>query len=539
MSSLGEQNLIFKKRSHHIGMRSSAAELPTKGEYSKNRDILVPGTNCWQLDRAEKLAFLIDAEAYFHAFREAAEQARQHIYICGWDIDTRMRLARNRKADSATLQLGPFLSALVEEKKDLQVYILIWDFVRFMGIDREWFSQFKISWKNHGNIHFHMDRLHPVGASVHHKLVVVDDTVACCGGLDLTKARWDTPAHAPDDQRRRTPDGHWYRPHHDVQVLVEGLPAQRLGSYFRDRWQQVTGKRLSSPVPAPQQDNKKNSPWPASVRPDIRCCRTAITRTQPQYEKLPGVYEVEQLYLDSIRSAEKSIYIENQYLTASKVIEALIQRLQEPDGPEIILVLPYTTDGWLSQTTMDTLRDKAIISLREADIYNRLGVFYAYQQGLEGDDTIKIHSKLMIVDNRFIRVGSSNLNNRSMGFDTECDLAVELDGETADEEDTATPAEQLRTTLLAEHLGTTPAAVQQAVQQTGSMLRAITELQGGTRMLKKFNPGVTPSVDFIAEEQQLFDPERPVEPKRFLSPWIPRGQLTGQQLRLLQVAGVL
>ncbi len=145
----------------------------------------------------------------------------------------------------------------------------------------------------------------------------------------------------------------------------------------------------------------------------------------------------------------------------------------------------------------------------------------------------------MIVDNRFIRVGSSNLNNRSMGFDTECDLAVELDGETADGEDTADPAEQLRTTLLAEHLGTQSAAVRQAVQRTDSILRAITELQGGSRTLKKFNPGVTPSVDFIAEEQQLFDPERPVEPKRFLSPWIPRGRLTSAQLRLLQAVGVL
>ncbi|WP_446011623.1 VTT domain-containing protein [Candidatus Electrothrix sp.] len=521
-------------------MHPLSAELPSAGEnrnICKTNNILIPETNCWQLDRAEKLAFLIDAEAYFQAFREAAEQAQEHIYICGWDIDSRMQLARNKQADCGSLQLGIFLSTLAEEKKDLQIYILIWDFVRFMGIDREWFSQFKISWNNHRNIHFHMDRLHPVGASVHHKLVVVDDTVACCGGLDLTKARWDTPAHAPDDQRRRTPDGHWYRPHHDAQMLVEGLPARRLGSYFRDRWQQVTGEQLSSPTS--QKDNGKNSPWPASVRPDIRCCRTAIARTQPQHEKLPGVYEAEQLYLDSIRSANRSIYIENQYLTASKVIEALARRLGEPKGPEIILVLPYTTDGWLSQTTMDTLRDKAVISLQEADIHNRLGIFYAYQEGLEGDDTIKIHSKLMIVDNRFIRVGSSNLNNRSMGFDTECDLAVELDGETADGEDTADPAEQLRTTLLAEHLGTTPAAVRQAVQRTDSILRAITELQGGSRTLKKFNPGVTPSVDFIAEEQQLFDPERPVEPKRFLSPWIPRGRLTSAQLRLLQAVGVL
>ncbi len=36
-----------------------------------------------------------------------------------------------------------------------------------------------------------------------------------------------------------------------------------------------------------------------------------------------------------------------------------------------------------------------------------------------------VHSKVMIVDDGFLRVGSANLNNRSMGADTECDLAFE------------------------------------------------------------------------------------------------------------------
>ena len=35
-----------------------------------------------------------------------------------------------------------------------------------------------------------------------------------------------------------------------------------------------------------------------------------------------------------------------------------------------------------------------------------------------------MHAKVVVADDRLLRVGSSNLNNRWMGFDTECDLAI-------------------------------------------------------------------------------------------------------------------
>jgi phosphatidylserine/phosphatidylglycerophosphate/cardiolipin synthase-like enzyme len=40
-----------------------------------------------------------------------------------------------------------------------------------------------------------------------------------------------------------------------------------------------------------------------------------------------------------------------------------------------------------------------------------------------------VHSKVSVVDDRLVRAGSANLNNRSAGFDTECDLAIETSDE--------------------------------------------------------------------------------------------------------------
>ena len=41
-------------------------------------------------------------------------------------------------------------------------------------------------------------------------------------------------------------------------------------------------------------------------------------------------------------------------------------------------------------------------------------------------DRIIVHAKMTIIDDKLLRIGSSNLNNRSMGLDSECDLTIEV-----------------------------------------------------------------------------------------------------------------
>lgn len=496
---------------------------------NKNKRILVSGKNCWKVQEADQVSFLIDADAYFHAFRESAKLARKSIYIFGWDIDSRMILLRQDPLDGYPLQLGEFLNALAEKNEELNIYILIWDFVRVMDLDREWFSSIKLVWKAPENIHFHLDQKHPVGASIHHKLIVIDDALSFSGGLDLTKQRWDTPRHHPDDSKRHTFDDDRYRPHHDVQIMFSGEPAQLLGRYVRDRWQVVTGQDLSNKI------DQLQIRWPKSIPVDIEHCRVGIARTQAEYEDQPGIYEAEKLYLDSIRQAQKYIYIENQYLTASKIIDALTHSLQQDYGPEIIIVLPLSTDGWLSQNTMDMLRIQAIQKLCAADKFERLGLFYAHQDGLEGDQTIKIHSKTMIIDDCFARVGSSNLNNRSMGFDTECDIAVEIEQAS----DQTKAIQGFLYSLLAEHLGVMDRDIQKTVQQQGSLIKTIHQLRGKNRSLEELALKQDDKVETLAEVQGIFDPERPVEPGSLIKLLVPIKDIPKNILRYVQAAFIL
>ena len=115
------------------------------------------------------------------------------------------------------------------------------------ALERETTPFFGPGWRRHPRIHFHMDGNHPIGASHHSKIVVVDDAVAFVGGLDLARGRWDTPEHRPDDARRVDFNGAILPPHHDVQIAVEGEIAAALGELARERWRRATGKQLRAP----------------------------------------------------------------------------------------------------------------------------------------------------------------------------------------------------------------------------------------------------------------------------------------------------
>jgi phospholipase D1/2 len=111
----------------------------------------------------------------------------------------------------------------------------------------------------------------------------------------------------------------------------------------------------------------------------------------------------------------------------------------------------------------------------------------------------------MIVDDRFLRIGSSNLNNRSLGFDSECDLALEAWA--ADRDDIRRHIEHMRDDLLAEHLGVSVDAVRSAAAQRQSTVGAVEALRGTGRSLRKFTEYMVAADAGPFAENDLMDPD--------------------------------
>ncbi|MEZ5492401.1 MAG: VTT domain-containing protein [Gammaproteobacteria bacterium] len=457
------------------------------------------GENCWRETYAEKASCLVDGEAYFSALRKAMLAAKETIYILGWDINSRFRLVRDKPQDNLPEQLREFLNALVERNPKLEIYIIAWDYSPLLALDREWLAEYKLKHSTHSRIHFIMQTTGVFGASHHQKVAVIDDSLAFSGGLDLTFGRWDTPAHAVNDKRRCDEgEGNIPRPYHDVQVMVNGDCAKALGDLVRSRWNEATGQQLARPSPWML--------WLESVDADFINCEIGISLTQPESKLQPESRHVEQLFLDMIDAAEEYIYIENQYLTADKFGNALKSSLMKSSGPVIVVVTPYNTNGWLSQYTMDVLRSRMIDTLREADKHDRLRIFYPRIPHADEDHALNVHSKVMIVDDRMVRIGSSNLNNRSMGLDSECDLTP-----LTNPKENGERARAFLNRLLAEHLAVSSCELDAQWQKHAQLTKVIEELQGGERTLITLKPKVSEQVNRNVPDKALVDPEAPVD----------------------------
>src|ERR1043166_6800041 len=303
------------------------------------------GHNAWRIERAHRAAVLIDAGAFFGAVRSALLQAKRSVFIVGWDLDSRTRLVGEDGAadDGWPVTLREFLFRLVRERPQLTVYLLAWDFAVLYALEREPFPSLKLGWNTPSRIRFRLDNALPVGASHHQKIIVVDDAVAFSGGLDLTIRRWDTSQHDIDNPQRCDPAGQPYRPFHDVQMAVDGDAARALADIAHARWARVTGESI--PV------RPEGSPWP-DVTTDFTDVEIAIARTLPEYEDQQEVREVEALFGAMIASAERTIYIENQFLTCDGIAKALVKRLKEKPALEVLMIAPHTPDTWLETHPM-------------------------------------------------------------------------------------------------------------------------------------------------------------------------------------------
>jgi uncharacterized membrane protein YdjX (TVP38/TMEM64 family) len=116
-----------------------------------------------------------------------------------------------------------------------------------------------------------------------------------------------------------------------------------------------------------------------------------------------------------------------------------------------------------------------------------------------------VHSKVMIVDDRVLRIGSANLNHRSMGTDTECDLAIEArnDGERA-------AIRRARARLLADHCGVLAAEADEAIAISGTLHTADT-LSGRGHRLVPIEDGEPDEGELAEYIEGIADPARPIQ----------------------------
>ncbi|AGA90303.1 phosphatidylserine/phosphatidylglycerophosphate/cardiolipin synthase [Thioflavicoccus mobilis 8321] len=475
---------------------------------------LAPGRNCWRTARAERLAWFIDGEDAFATLRRTLIAARRRIAIVGWDLHSAFELVREPPEDGLPSTLGDLLIALLERNPRLHVHILLWDWAPIYALEREPLFFGGGPWQAHERMSFILDDAHPLAASQHQKLVSIDGRLGWCGGFDLSRWRWDTSAHAAFDPRRCDPGGDPYPPFHDLHVLVDGEAAAGIEGVFLDRWSLAGGE------PPEALGGASDGPdlWPIGVEPVLRDQVVGIARTLPEHGGRAEVRESERLYLDMVAGARRFLYIENQYLTARSIRDALCRRLEDESGPDVVILLPRRTGHWLEQYTMDALRARVLERLRAADRHGRLRVYYPDVTDLDDGDCLMVHAKLMIADDEVLRIGSSNLSNRSMGLDSECDLCI-----VAEDAATRDAIRAMRHRLLAMFLSVEPADIAEAEASGEGLSRVVDGLRARWAEEGAEEAGVPPLRLAVLEDRPDPDWQRQLPDERIVDPHRPLG----------------
>jgi phospholipase D1/2 len=388
--------------------------------------ILVPGTTCATTIPTTSSGLLVDGRDYYRAVYEACRQAQRSILMLGWQFDSRVDLLRGgdqRDADHA-VELLALLGSLCDERPDLHVYILAWRSSPVFALEREPFQSLTFRLRSHANLRFELDDCHPATASQHQKLVVVDRAVAFLGGMDLCASRWDDRTHAAVDERRQryAPSVGHYGPYHDVQGYVTGDAVDVLREWFAERWRRGACEDLVLPPVA--RTELTFTPSLAIAVPEV-----GLVRTLPAYDEPPAaaVHELRELHHVAIAAAQSSIYIENQYFSSEDVRRALIDRMRAGGQLEIVLVLPEKSGGFKEQVAIGVRQSEILRELEAVAVQtgHHLGIYYPAAPGPDGDVPVFVHSKVLVVDDRFLMVSSCNTTNRSLGLDSELGIAWE------------------------------------------------------------------------------------------------------------------
>jgi phosphatidylserine/phosphatidylglycerophosphate/cardiolipin synthase-like enzyme len=253
----------------------------------------------------------------------------------------------------------------------------------------------------------------------HEKLVIVDGRVAWVGGLDLTTLAGDRD----DSSAHPVRDGVGW---HDVATRLEGPVVADVARHWHLRWHDLTGETV------------EESPEPEPAGPHT----AQLVRTVPEhvYGTLPrGDFRLLEAYLAALRSARTLIYLENQFLWSPEVVAVLRDKLRRPPTPgfRLVVLLPARpNDG------ADDTRGQLGVLLDADDDHGRLVACTIYAHDGHESHPVYIHAKVGIVDDRWLTIGSANLNEHSLFNDSEVNVVTDDPG----------LARATRRRLWAEHL---------------------------------------------------------------------------------------
>ncbi|MGI8434060.1 MAG: phospholipase D-like domain-containing protein [Nocardioidaceae bacterium] len=375
-----------RRRLHRVGWLGALAPAPSERLWSSM--VPVRGGN--------RVEVLIDGAEALPAIEDAIKAAEVSVHLGFWHASPDFELSRGADAQ-------PLRDLLAETAERVPVRLLLWAGPPLPAFQptRRTVRAARDEFERNSGVQCELDLRERTLHCHHEKIVVIDGSLAFVGGLDATSLqgdRYDDGIHEPREALR------W----HDAAVRLRGPAAADVGRHFIQRWNEVAGEALPEPViPAAEGD-----------------VEVQVVRTVPEhtYDFAPrGDFSVLESYVRALRSAERFIYLENQFLWSPEIVDLLADKLQHPpsDNFRVVLLLPAKPSNG-----RDTTRGQ-LGRLIDAD-EEGTRLLATTIIGIPGDDAppVYVHAKVGIVDDRWLTIGSANLNEHSLLNDTEVNVVM-------------------------------------------------------------------------------------------------------------------
>jgi phosphatidylserine/phosphatidylglycerophosphate/cardiolipin synthase-like enzyme len=337
------------------------------------------------------LETLVDGEEALSRLEYDLAAARESILLAGWAFTASFRLTR----------AGPTLRELLAEAAErIDVRVLAWAGapLPLFNPSRRAVREQRDALVRGTRIRMALDdRERPMHCH-HEKIAVIDGRLAYVGGIDLTLLggdRLDSSLHPA-----RGAVG-W----HDAAARVEGPLVGDVAGHVAGRWRAVTGETLRPDVPGTR---------PGEVR--VQFVRTVPERVYPDVPS--GDFRIVEAYVRALRSAERLVYLESQFLWSPEIVAILREKLRRPPSDEfrVVLLLPAHPNNGQD----DTRGQLGVLVADDRD--GRLLACSLFQPGRV--EQVYVHAKIGIIDDRWLCIGSANLNEHSLFNDTEACLVT-------------------------------------------------------------------------------------------------------------------
>ena len=274
-----------------------------------------------------------------------------------------------------------FADALAERaRQGVKVHVLL-DWVGSAKVDEKFVDDLTAAGVQIRKFHPpHWSHLGRMNNRTHRKLLVVDGRVAFTGGVGIAP-QWTGRAQDP---------AHW----RDTHFKVEGPVVAQMQAVFLDNWIKVTGEVPHGP----------------DYFPVLAPAGTAFAQ---MFSSSPsgGSEGMQLMYLLAINAASRSIDLSAAYFVPDELsVRALVEAMAR--GVKLRIVVPG------EHIDSDTVRSASRASW---------GPLLAAGATIAEYRPTMYHSKVMIVDDLLVSVGSTNFDNRSFRLNDEATLNI-MDG---------------------------------------------------------------------------------------------------------------